>query len=175
MILSTIVFTVFSLGGYLSAQWFDISGLERSLRLTFEPFASLSPTFLFAAIFSNNVVTTFLFMLLGIIFGIAPLLFLLINGLVLGFVVYLTGSALVAIAGIMPHGIIEIPAIILAASLGLFLGTTLWRKVRRRDVDIVCKLRVAMKTYFSIVIPALLVSAALESFLTPFAISAAVG
>jgi stage II sporulation protein M len=78
---------------------------------------------LFLFIFWNNVSKSLLIIGLGVFFGILPLFFLLANGLLLGYLLLVQAdSVMLLIKGILPHGIIEIPAIILAAALGLRLG-----------------------------------------------------
>jgi stage II sporulation protein M len=79
---------------------------------------------LFIYIFENNLQTAFTGIILGILFGIFPLIIVLFNGYVLGFV----ANKAVAVAGasvllrLLPHGIFEIPALILSLGLGLRLG-----------------------------------------------------
>lgn len=65
--------------------------------------------------------------LLGAIFGILPAFFLLMNGLVLGFVVTAAGAdggnvLNLIVRGLLPHGVIEIPAILIAAGFGMQFG-----------------------------------------------------
>jgi len=66
-------------------------------------------------------------MVFGIFLGIFPLIIIIINGYVLGFVANQT--AMVFGGGILwrllPHGIFEIPAIMIAVGLGLKLGISL--------------------------------------------------
>ncbi|MGP0587654.1 stage II sporulation protein M [Paenibacillus timonensis] len=81
----------------------------------------------FLFIFFNNAVKSIMVILLGAIFGIFPAFFLLMNGLALGFVV--TAAAAdggdvmnLIVRGLLPHGIIEIPAILIAAGFGMQFG-----------------------------------------------------
>lgn len=81
----------------------------------------------FLFIFFNNAVKSIGAILLGAIFGILPAFFLLMNGLALGFVVTSasSGGANVAdliVRGLLPHGIVEIPAILIAAGFGMQFG-----------------------------------------------------
>ncbi len=80
---------------------------------------------LFWLIFWNNVSKSLLIIGLGVFFGILPLFFLLSNGLLLGYVVAVSTekqSIIYVIKAILPHGIIEIPAVIFACAFGLRLG-----------------------------------------------------
>lgn len=81
----------------------------------------------FTFIFLNNAIKSLFVMLLGAFFGLIPLVFLLINGMVLGFVVTLAnerGQDIVEVIflGLLPHGIIELPAIVIACAYGLKFG-----------------------------------------------------
>jgi len=80
---------------------------------------------LFSHILLNNLLASILSILLGLFFGIFPLYFLVSNGLLLGFVATDRSGGqtfLYFLKGIVPHGIFEIPAFILACALGLRLG-----------------------------------------------------
>jgi stage II sporulation protein M len=72
----------------------------------------------------NNLKSAFFGMFLGIFLGIFPILTIILNGYVLGFV----ANRVVALNGggvlwrLLPHGIFEIPAIMLSAGLGMYLG-----------------------------------------------------
>lgn len=81
----------------------------------------------FLFIFFNNAVKSIMVMLLGAFFGILPAFFLLMNGLALGFVVTAAGSEGgnvldLIVRGLLPHGVIEIPAILIAAGFGMQFG-----------------------------------------------------
>lgn len=81
----------------------------------------------FKFIFLNNSVKSLGVIFLGALFGVFPAVFLLMNGLVLGFLVTLQaqkGADMfdLIVKGLLPHGIIEIPAIIIAAAFGIQFG-----------------------------------------------------
>ncbi|ALS26213.1 membrane protein [Paenibacillus sp. 32O-W] len=85
---------------------------------------------MFVIIFLNNAIKSIMVMYLGVFFGLFPLMFLIVNGMVIGyFINHMAttqgwGFAAETIAkGILPHGIIEIPAIIIASAYGLKFGT----------------------------------------------------
>ncbi|ANS75960.1 hypothetical protein AWM70_16405 [Paenibacillus yonginensis] len=85
----------------------------------------------FVFIFLNNVIKSVLVIWLGAIFGVLPVLFLLLNGLALGFVVSASGAAgndlgELIVKGLLPHGIIEIPALLIACGYGLQFGGIVW-------------------------------------------------
>ncbi|WP_337035764.1 stage II sporulation protein M [Paenibacillus illinoisensis] len=81
----------------------------------------------FIFIFFNNAIKSVLVIYAGIFFGILPVIFLVINGMVIGFLVHITtdnGASLfdIVVKGLLPHGIIEIPVIIIACAFGLKFG-----------------------------------------------------
>ncbi|AHD07500.1 putative membrane protein [Paenibacillus larvae subsp. larvae DSM 25430] len=79
----------------------------------------------FVVIFLNNSIKALLFIFSGLFFGLLPLFSMISNGLLLGFLISRTPASDVfemVAKGILPHGIIELPAIIIASAYGLKLG-----------------------------------------------------
>lgn len=81
----------------------------------------------FTFIFWNNATKAVLVIFAGALAGVVPVIFLVINGGVLGFLLHLSwqqGVSMydVVVKGLLPHGIIEIPAIIVACAFGLKFG-----------------------------------------------------
>jgi uncharacterized membrane protein SpoIIM required for sporulation len=77
---------------------------------------------------SNNIRVSILTLGLGITFGIGTIVELFYNGVILGMVVVdyvLAGQTMFVLGWLMPHGVIEIPAILIAGQGGLLLGKTL--------------------------------------------------
>ncbi|MGU3474063.1 stage II sporulation protein M [Paenibacillus sp. D51F] len=113
----------------LDGQMNQIRELAKTLQESGNPTVSF---FLF--IFFNNAVKALIVMAAGILFGALPVFFLVMNGMVLGYLWTIesaeagTRETLLHFAkGILPHGIIEIPVIILAAAYGMKLGGYVWR------------------------------------------------
>ena len=78
-------------------------------------------------IFLNNLRVAIMAFLLGIIFGIVPTMVLIVNGVILGVLGTMmgqNGNLLTFLVLIIPHGVIEIPAILFSCVAGykLFLG-----------------------------------------------------
>ena len=77
----------------------------------------------------NNTQGAFLGLTLGIFLGIFPLFMVIVNGYVLGFV----ANKSISIDGIfvlwklLPHGIFEIPAIMISTGLGLMIGFSIMK------------------------------------------------
>ena len=72
-------------------------------------------------IFANNLEACILLFLGGATFGILTLVILSLNGIVIGAVTEIISkghSAIFIAAAIVPHGIFEVPAFIIASALG---------------------------------------------------------
>lgn len=82
-------------------------------------------------IFLQNTLATMLALLGGILFGISSFVIIFFNGFLIGFVLLTLlmvpgnplNNILYIILGLVPHGIFELPAFLIASALGLRLGT----------------------------------------------------
>lgn len=125
------------------------------------------------AVFVNNVRATTVAMVFGIAAGIVPALVLLANGGLLGALVGLAWTGLTPLSlallplAILPHGIIELPTLVVAAAWGLKLGLA-WltpAAAGHRGRVFVATLREAVAIY-ALVIVLLFTAAAIEMLLT---------
>ena len=138
------------------------------LRETFKPMIEMSPLGQFLIIFLNNSLTVFLVIILGIIFGIFPFLVLFSNGLILGVVFYFSqvvGDWPTTFALILPHGIIEIPVVILTCAVGLKLGKVALERIFKKEVSIKTELNIALSFFLRFLFPLLAIAATIEIFL----------
>ncbi len=80
---------------------------------------------IFIFIFQNNLKTSFLGILLGFFLGVIPLFYAVTNGYIIGFVAAITAQVLggSVLLRLLPHGIFELPALVIALGVGLRLGT----------------------------------------------------
>jgi stage II sporulation protein M len=91
-------------------------------------------------IFENNLTVGSLIMFLGIFFGLLPLLSLSLNFFIVGFLAAaFIGTGTIGRVGIFflsifPHGIIELPAFLIAAAFGLKLGSFWFKPDRSQSV-----------------------------------------
>lgn len=91
---------------------------------------SRNPTLtMIVIIFLNNAIKSILVIYLGALFGILPFLFLIVNGMLIGYLLKtsaeLHGGGYVMeliLKGLLPHGILGIPAIIIACAYGMRFG-----------------------------------------------------
>jgi len=129
----------------------------------------LKPFLIFLFIFFNNSIKAFLVIIGGVLFGVIPLVFMLVNGEIFGVIMNLAVKQegwLTVILGLAPHGIFEIPAIVLASSCGLWIGYKFYRKIRHNE-PLGEAVRQSFRIYIRIVIPALLIAALIETYITP--------
>ena len=127
------------------------------------------PFSLTAIIFLNNLQAALLIFLGGATFGVLTLFILTTNGIVIGVVWHMMqdeGGVVGFLVGILPHGIFEIPALLIAGGLGLLLAEELYHELKGRG-DAGQVAQGLGRTFLLIVIPLLAVAAIIESFITP--------
>lgn len=142
----------------------------------FGPISELSPFQLFLTIFYVNTRTSFLIMMLGALLGIFPFISLWLNGTILGilFGKYIAegGNYLGFMMGILPHGIIEIPAIIIAASQGFRLGKEVVSPPTGLNRSEAIKLNITKGIkLFVLILPLLLIAAVIEVYISTYLFS----
>ena len=129
----------------------------------------------FQQIYKNNIVAIGTMFLLGLFsFGVLGTIAYLVNIGLIGVVLALLqlfgySASQVALAGIVPHGIFEVPAIILASSAVLHIGIILVTPNSKRSLGEVLIESMADWTKISIglVLPLLAIAAAIETWVTP--------
>lgn len=177
LILATGVFFVSLVVGALVGQN-TIEELMRQFGAVLEPLASTGnlSILLFLIVFINNAVKALGLVLLGILLGLPPLLFIGLNGFILGGLGSVLESAkgwTYVMASFVPHGVIEIPVILLAAALGLTVGMESLKWLLRRESRVRSQLSGCLKVYLRWVLPALAVAAIIEAVVTPLLIGLA--
>jgi uncharacterized membrane protein SpoIIM required for sporulation len=81
-----------------------------------------------AALITNNTKVSILALALGVTWGIGTVILLFYNGVILGAVIFdyvRAGQSVFLMGWLLPHGVIEIPAILIAGEAGLLLGQAL--------------------------------------------------
>ncbi|MGR6765329.1 stage II sporulation protein M [Paenibacillus polymyxa] len=109
----------------LAQQMKGLGGVAQRLQNSEHPQWSF-----FVFIFFNNAIKCVLVIYSGALFGIVPFIFLIVNGMVLGFVVHLQtdmGRSMyeIVVKGLLPHGVIELPVLIIACAFGLKFGVNI--------------------------------------------------
>ena len=127
-------------------------------------------------LFLHNARTVVSAALAGLVpFVFLPAAILLLNGGLVGVVLSLYGKSAwkVLLLGILPHGIFEIPAIVLGCAMGLLLCRSVMDSLRKKpDAQPLEKLFPALlRVFLCYCVPLLLAAAAMESWVTPLCLS----
>ena len=167
---------LFGLGALIgTATIFYFPGIARYVEASVggfvKIFRGLPPLQLAGAIFLNNAIKTLLVIALGVLFGVATVFFLVVNGAALGIVFYLSVHSrgwLSSLLVIVPHGVLELPAVLLGASIGLLLGRhSINRLLGKAETSLGSELARALSFFIVIIIPLLVLAALIEAFVTP--------
>lgn len=125
----------FSIGGivgfYLYVSGYapeSVIGMLEDILKFFRPFDPITVLFVYV----KNLVAVFIMWLLGFFFIVPSLISLGFNGYLIGYTItYLSlkFSLFFALAGILPHGIFELPALILSGTAGVLAGFSTIKKI----------------------------------------------
>lgn len=129
-------------------------------------------------ILGRNTMAAAIFILMGLFsLGLGTLAALSVNGALIGGLMAFSqvkGQVIwkLFVIGILPHGILEIPAIALAGGTGLTLAQVLIRRgMGNREESVKDSLKAAGLCYLLVIAPALLLAAIIESAITPLLIN----
>ncbi|WP_164821462.1 stage II sporulation protein M [Paenibacillus koleovorans] len=183
MIAAALVFLAGVVLGYAYSEQFDaflreqIEGLrELAQSISNKPHSQL---YLFGFIFLNNAFKSLLIVFSGVLLAFVPIFFLVINGMIIGYLAFHQAEADqlgLLLKGILPHGVIEIPAIIVASAFGIRLGAIMFkgllsafssrgRTLFREEMRMFWKIAPALCV---LLVGSLLVAAIIESTFTPW-------
>ena len=122
------------------------------------------------ALFANNLRA----MVLGILYGFIPFLYLPalalgVNAAILGMLASLIdGQWLLLAAGILPHGIFELPALFLSLAAGLCLCKNINAYIRKNEKGVMKPLLLnILRVTVLLVLPLLVIAAVMETYVTP--------
>ncbi len=129
----------------------------------------------FFALLFNNIRASALMASLGIIpFLFLPAIILGYNAVIIGIACAFsmamgTGVSFLVLA-LLPHGIFEIPALILSAALGIYLCKELVKKLvgRSRLASFSGVFLSMLRFYLCVILPLLVVAALVETYITPW-------
>lgn len=136
--------------------------------------ANGSPAKLAWVILRNNVTVAVSFIVTGIALSIFPILMVMVNGMAIGYIfaqwALMSKVPIWAIIvyGIMPHGIFEIPAFILAGAMGIKLGY-MWLRPMPGKTRWNSFLHAGKETLWvlPVILVSLVIAAMIEGFVTP--------
>jgi stage II sporulation protein M len=146
------------------------AGRTEALREFTRLFLGLPKPYLALAIFLNNGLKTLAVVVLGAFGGILPLIFLLVNGYVLGIVLHAslrTGALPAFFLALAPHGLFELPAILLGTSIGLMLGVHgIKRAFGKEERPLGPEVARGLRFFLIVILPLLFLAALIEAFIT---------
>jgi len=128
---------------------------------------------LFLGIFVNNAIKTLALVFSGILLGIPSALFIGLNGFIVGgfcAVLEAANGWTYIVASFLPHGIIEIPVVLLATALGLVLGMESFKWLLRKESRVKSRSSDYLRVYVRLILPGLAIAAIIEAFVTPLVI-----
>lgn len=164
---SLILFFAIGVLGFIFPIFFEkqIIGFIQDLIAKTQGMNSLELT---GFIIYNNIKSALFAVVFGIFFGVIPFVITVVNGYVLGFV----SNKTVVAAGplilwrLVPHGIFEIPAILISVALGIRLGMFLFvYKGKNKKKEYWEWLKDSLKVFLFIVIPLLVIAGIIEGLL----------
>lgn len=158
-----IAFSVYGLS--CLAGWFNADALDffqaaaRGLADKFE--GKTGAAFIFT-LFLHNLVATYVTMCLVTLWGLVPMVTAMANGLILGWIVATSvgGSLVDAAVMLVPHGLFEWPAMMIAWGVGIWRGAGY--RLSTDPGTYVQRWKKSNHLFFMIVLPLLLLAAIIE-------------
>jgi stage II sporulation protein M len=172
LITALLLFALGIIAGSLLAGHSTFAGLKinESLGGFAQMFINLPRPLLALMIFANNAVKTLLVIVLGIVFAIVPVVFIVVNGVAIGVVLHLATESkglAYSMLAIVPHGLFELPGVLSGAAIGVMLGSkAIKRLFRKSEFKVGFELSRAVKIFVSTIVPLLLIGAITETYLT---------
>ncbi|ADJ13518.1 stage II sporulation protein M [Halalkalicoccus jeotgali] len=160
-----LVFGLGTLGGYLAVGEFALGmGEVGDPTAVFGPF----PVDTFVMIAANNWLVAVGQTFAGLAFGLPTVVNLLFNGAIVGLVAGLSTDLPVVAALVVPHALLEVPALAASGALGLRLGYASWRRARGTvdDAALASEIRLAFWALVGLA-SVFVVASFVEAFLTP--------
>lgn len=176
---ATFFFFLFAFGGYVLSETNPLLVRDTLDEMSdiVDVLIHMSPLYLALFIFANNSITALSSSLGGVLFAVLPALTIAVNGALLGVVFSLTSGSSLFYAGIVPHGVIELPVVLYATALGVWLGWGAVKVVRREEGVVLLKqnIKKVIYTNLCVIFPLLFVAAIIEAYVTPIVLQVFVG
>ncbi|MDO8842223.1 stage II sporulation protein M [Methanocalculus sp.] len=120
-------------------------------------------------LFMNNLQACIILFLGGVTFGLLTVFILAMNGVIVGAIAHialgLQGGVFV-IAALLPHGIVELPALFISGALGFMLASAI-RREWNGEGDAALEAMHYASLFAKTVLPLLVIAAITEAFITP--------
>lgn len=164
----TIGFVLLLLGAYMG--WLVAEPFTTITDASIESrIATLFPVTAALEFFGNNWSVAFTIAYAGLVFGLPSAVLLWVNGVSIGVLYQLEINKPAFVGFVTPHGIIEIPSIVIAGALGLKLGVQTW-KAWRTDTGKEVLTKALARMFWIVVGLGILLAIAgfIEGFISPF-------
>ena len=176
----TLVFIFSTAAGFMYSSMHPESSMLslEGVNEFFELIKNLPPIGIMIFIFLNNAIKSLIILMLGIGFGVIPLIFIALNGYIIGIVVKIVSDEsgfVYVLSAIIPHGILELPMVFISAAIGLKIGAEMFLSITGQTADIKMEFLRGVRFYFSWVMPLLFVAAVVEAFVTPLVVAVITG
>lgn len=164
IITAVAIFALFFLIGYFFPIFFSDKIMEILKQLASQ-IEGKNIAEVISFIFLNNLKASFVSLFFGLFFALFPLGALIINGYVAGFASNMAVSkeGILVLWRLFPHGIFELPAVLISMGLGLRFGTIILGKKSIKEEFIQ-----AGRFFVMIIVPLLIIAAVIEGLLVFF-------
>ena len=163
--LSLLLFGIGTVGGYYATAEYAVETPRPE-----DPGAVFGavPVGAFAMIAANNWLVAVGQAYAGLALGVPTAVNLLFNGAIVGIVSGMSADLLLVAALVVPHALIEVPALAISGAVGFRLARVAWRRARGRtdDAMVASELRDAFRVLVGLAI-VFVIAAFIEAFLTP--------
>jgi len=171
ILFASVIFTLAVFIGYFVAQNFpeEVMRILEKVKKELGPLGDITNFELFLIIFEQNVSALLLSIIFGIFLGIIPCFSVFTNGLILGIIIFEMLNEYsweILLVGILPHGIIEIPVLIVSSAIGIRIGKAVLWKIFKRQGSIKKEFKQALKFFLYVLLPLLFLAALIEAFVT---------
>ena len=166
ILFAALVFVIFlAIAMIFPTPKFLESQLNAILKQLVEQTSGLTGLQLVIFILRNNISVSAAGVFFGALIGIVPFVVALSNGYVLGYVfkIVINNGGIGSLWKILPHGIFELPAILISLGLGLKLGTSFF--IKKPGKEFLRRLLLSIKVFIFIIIPLLIIAAIIEGVL----------
>ena len=138
------------------------SFLDETIRKLIEQFADKSAISFITRLFIQNLIASYLTMCIMVLFGSLPATVAVFNGFMLGFVIASAPSVSASkiLPLLVPHGIFEWPAMMIAWGIGMWRG--FGYRFSKTQTTYNKRWLEANKVYITIVVPLLFIAAIIE-------------
>jgi stage II sporulation protein M len=167
MLVSAVILLFGIAAGYYLAEVYPSQSQEliTALEETYAPMLKMNRASQILFIFLKNSLTAFSTIVFGAIFGILPIISLFSNGEILGILAGFTLEKFnlsYFLAGILPHGIIEISCFLISSAIGLRIGKTLIKKIVGKGGSIKEEINLGLGVFLRVILIFLFLAAIIE-------------